>query len=453
MEMDIDMEKEIIQKIEDIVSYNDVEGAVNLCKEVHYVDICEALDEMEDYQVKAFIKMLPFEDVAGLLESSWDDFQLLVTPFFTNAELINIFSYMTNADVADLLGFLSTSRRKELLKYMKDSDSDILKMILSFDAESCGGIMTTEFIALKENLTVRQAIIKIKEIAPITEIIDYLLITDKLHKLQGIVDLRQLLVADDTTLLKELLEDFPFYVFATDDQEEASNMITKYDLEILPVVNHSMAVLGVITADDIVSVIDQEYTEDILAMGGVSQDEEFDSEFFESFKNRIPWLIVNLFTAFLAASVVGMFSDTIEAVVALSAAMPIVTGMGGNAGNQTLAIVLTSLARGDMDLIKDWRLIFKEIGLGLLNGAIIGIGAGVILAIMYSNPFLGVIMFFSMILNIILAGITGFLIPLILDKINIDPAVASSIFLTTFTDTCGFFIFLGLASVFLSKLI
>ena len=183
-----------------------------MCKEVHYVDICEALDEMEDYQVKAFIKMLPFEDVAGLLESSWDDFQLLVTPFFTNAELINIFSYMTNADVADLLGFLSTSRRKELLRYMKDSDSDILKMILSFDAESCGGIMTTEFIALKENLTVRQAIIKIKEIAPITEIIDYLLITDKLHKLQGIVDLRQLLVADDTTLLKELLEDFPFYV-------------------------------------------------------------------------------------------------------------------------------------------------------------------------------------------------------------------------------------------------
>lgn len=453
MDMNINMEKEIIQNIENIVANNDVEGAVNLCSDIHYVDICEALDEMEPADVKSFIKMLPFEDVAGLLESSWDDFQLLVTPFFTNAELINIFSYMTNADVADLLGYLSTSRRKDILRFMKESDSDILKMILSFDAESCGGIMTTEFIALKENLTVKQAIKKIKEIAPTTEIIDYLLITDNLHKLQGIVDLRQLLVASDTTLLSELLEDFPFYVFAETDQEEASNMITKYDLEILPVVNHNMAVLGVITSDDIVSVIDQEYTEDILAMGGVSQDEEFDSEFFESFKNRIPWLIVNLFTAFLASSVVGIFSDTIEAVVALSAAMPIVTGMGGNAGNQTLAIVLTSLAKGDMDLFKDWRLIFKEIGLGLLNGAIVGLGAGIILAIIYSNWFLGVIMFFSMILNIILAGIVGFLIPLILDKIHIDPAVASSIFLTTFTDTCGFFIFLGLASVFLPKLL
>lgn len=453
MENDVTTEKDIIERIQSIIENNDIEGAQLLCSEIHYVDIAEALDTFETDEIKTFIKMLPFGDVAGLLESSWDELQLTITQFFTNAELINVFSYMTNADVADLLGVLSTYRRKELLRFMKESDSNVLKMILSYDAESCGGIMTTEFIALKQTLTVRQAIQKIKQIAPKTEIINYLLITDKLHKLQGIVDLRQLLVADDTVELSELLEDFPFYVFADDDQEEASNMITKYDLEILPVVNKNMAVLGVITADDIVSVIDQEYTEDILAMGGVGQDEEFDSDLFESFKNRIPWLIINLFTAFLASAVVGLFSDTIEAVVALSAAMPIVTGMGGNAGNQTLAIVLTSIARGDMDLASDWKLIFKEIGLGFIDGSILGIGAGLILAIMYSNPFLGVIMFFSMVLNMVLAGIVGFLIPLILDRLNLDPAAASSIFLTTFTDTCGFFIFLGLASIFLPKLI
>lgn len=453
MENDVTTEKDIIERIQSIIENNDIEGAQLLCSEIHYVDIAEALDAFETDEIKTFIKMLPFGDIAGLLESSWDELQLTITQFFTNAELINVFSYMTNADVADLLGVLSTYRRKELLRFMKESDSNVLKMILSYDAESCGGIMTTEFIALKQTLTVRQAIQKIKQIAPKTEIINYLLITDKLHKLQGIVDLRQLLVADDTVELSELLEDFPFYVFADDDQEEASNMITKYDLEILPVVNKNMAVLGVITADDIVSVIDQEYTEDILAMGGVGQDEEFDSDLFESFKNRIPWLIINLFTAFLASAVVGLFSDTIEAVVALSAAMPIVTGMGGNAGNQTLAIVLTSIARGDMDLASDWKLIFKEIGLGFIDGSILGIGAGLILAIMYSNPFLGVIMFFSMVLNMVLAGIVGFLIPLILDRLNLDPAAASSIFLTTFTDTCGFFIFLGLASIFLPKLI
>ncbi|WBW49483.1 magnesium transporter [Peptoniphilus equinus] len=447
------VEDDLITRIQAIVDNVDVEGAVSLCSDYHYVDILEALDEMDTDPVRIFMKMLPYEDVAGLLENSWDDFLIMVTPAFTNAELINIFTYMAKADVADLLGFLSTVRRKEILRYMKSADSNILNMILSFDAESCGGIMTTEFIALKENLTVRQALLKLKDIAPKTEIIDYLLVTDNRHRLQGVIDLRDLLVAEDDTLLKDLFEDFPFYVHAEDDQEEASNMITKYDLNILPVVSKSMAVLGVITSEDIIAVIDQEYTEDILAMSGVNAEEEFDSEFFESFKNRFPWLVVNLFTAFLAASVVGLFSATIDTVVALSAAMPIVTGMGGNSGNQTLSIVLTSIARGDMALDKDFKLIMKEIGLALINGALLGAGAGIVLAVKYANPFLGVIMFSAMILNFIVAGVTGFLIPLLLDKMKMDPAVASSIFLTTFTDTCGFFIFLGLATIFLPKLI
>lgn len=443
----------IEEKLKDILKDNDKEAAEELCRDVHYVDIANGLDDLDEDELKQFMLLLPEEDVAGILESAWEELQQKICSFYTNDQLIDIFSYMTNADAADLLGILPTYRRKDILRFMKKSDSNILKLILSFDEESAGGIMTTEFIALKETLTVREAINKIKQIAPETEIIEYLLITDKLHRLQGLVDLRKILVANDNTLLKDLLEEFPFYVYADDDQELAANIITKYDLTILPVVNKNMAILGVITSDDIISVIDQEYSEDILAMSGVSKDEEFDSGFFESFKNRIPWLIINMFTAFLASSVVGAFSSTIAAVVALSAAMPIVTGMGGNAGTQTLSIVLTSIARGEMNLKDDWKLIFKEIGLGLLDGAIIGIITGITLTIMYKNIFLGVIMFFSMILNMIVAGVTGFLIPLILDRANIDPAVSSSIILTTFTDTCGFFIFLGLATVFLSKLL
>lgn len=439
--------------IADIIKSQNKNAAAELCKDIHYVDIANSLDEFDEDNIKIFMSLLDDEDIAGILENSWDELQKRISALYSNERLIDIFKYMTNADVADFLGILSTYRRKEILRYMKTSDSNILKMILSFDEESAGGIMTTEFIALKETLTVRDAINKIKQIAPETEIIEYLLITDKFHRLQGIVDLRQILVADDKAILKDLLEEFPFYVYADDDQELAANIITKYDLTILPVVNKNMAILGVITSDDIISVIDQEYSEDILAMSGVSKDEEFDSDFFESFKNRIPWLIINLATAFLASSVVSMFSSTIAAVVALSAAMPIVTGMGGNAGTQTLSIVLTSIARGEMNLIDDWKLIFKEIGLGLLDGAIIGIITGIILAIWFQNAFLGIIMFFSMILNMIVAGITGFLIPLFLDKIHIDPAVSSAIILTTFTDTCGFFIFLGLATLFLPKLL
>ncbi len=294
---------------------------------------------------------------------------------------------------------------------------------------------------------------KLKEIAPQTEIIEYLFITDNHHRLKGIVDLRKLLVAPENTTLAELYEEFPFFVYATDDQEEASILITKYDLDILPVVNKNMAILGIITSDEIMHVIDREYSEDILAMSGVNKYEEFDSNFFESFKNRIPWLSINMITAFIASSVVGLFSSTIETVVALSAAMPIVAGMGGNAGNQTLSIVLTSLARGEINLKDNWKLVFKEVGMGMLNGAIVGMITGFVLALKYHNPFLMVIMAASMILNMIVAGVAGFLIPLVLDHVNVDPAVSSSIMLTAFTDTCGFFIFLGLSTLFLSKLI
>ena len=265
--------------------------------------------------------------------------------------------------------------------------------------------------------------------------------------------MRDLLVCQADTLLKDLMVDDDFYVYGTDDQEVAANLFSKYELDILPVVNNKMAVLGVITSDDIIAVIDQEHNEDMLQMHGVNADEEYDSSIFESFKSRTPWLIVNLLTAFLASSVVKVFEGTISQVVVLSAAMSIVTGMGGNAGCQTLSIIITSLARGELSLKEDYKLIFKEIILGIAEGAIIGIITGGVFILWHHNFYLGLILFLAMIFNMIIACSMGFLIPLMLDKIKIDPATASSIFLTTFTDTFGFFIFLGLATVFLPKLI
>ena len=252
--------------------------------------------------------------------------------------------------------------------------------------------------------------------------------------------------------LADLVENHPFFVYADQDQEEAANLIYKYDLKYLPVVNKNMAILGVITSDDIIDVMEEEHNEDILAMGGVSKDEEFDSNFFHSIKSRLPWLVINLVTAFMASAVVSMFESTISQVVALAAAMPIVTGMGGNAGNQALSIVLTSLARDEITLEDDLPLIIKEVGLGIFNGAIIGLIAGIVLYLKYHNVFLGLIILVAMILNMVIAGVVGFLLPLIFDKMKIDPAISSPIFLTTATDICGFFIFLGLASVILPKL-
>ncbi|MCD1147212.1 magnesium transporter [Peptoniphilus sp. KCTC 25270] len=444
---------QLMADIETLIQEGNLEGVRNLYETVHSVDIDEVLEDLDDSSLRYFLFMLEFEDISDLLENAEEDLQIRMMELYSTKELIEIFTFMANADVADLLGLLSTRRRKELLNYMKKSDSNILKMILSFDEESAGGVMTTEFISLKQSLSVREALLKIKDIAPETEIIESIFITDRQHRLQGIVDLREILVAPGYTPLSDLIEDMPFFIYAEDDQEEAANIIFKYDLKYLPVVNQKMAILGVITSDDIIEVMEQEHSEDILAMSGVSKDEEYDSTFASSVRSRLPWLLVNLVTAFMASAVVSLFEGTISQVVALAAAMPIVTGMGGNAGNQALSIVLTSIARGDMDLEDDWKLIVKEIVLGLFNGAVVGLFAGIILYMKYGNIILGLIIFASMIINMIIAGIVGFLLPLLFDHIDVDPAISSPIFLTTTTDIFGFFVFLGLASIVLPYLV
>ena len=443
----------IIDEIKNIILERDEIKENDLFDEYHPVDISLELEEYEDDELGVFVKLLNKENLGLLLESSEEELAVDIMKFFTNEELIEAFAFIENSIVADLLGFLSTVRRKEILSLIKSDKQNILKMILSFDEESAGSIMTTNFIALRENLTADQAVKKMISISPKTEIIDKIFVTDNYHRLRGIVTMRDLLVCHADTLLKDLMEESDFYVYGTDDQEVAANLFSKYELDILPVVNNNMAILGVITSDDIIAVIDQEHNEDILQMHGVNADEEYDSSIFESFKSRIPWLIVNLVTAFLASSVVKGFETTISQVVVLSAAMPIVTGMGGNAGSQTLSIIITSLARGELSLKKDFKLIFKEIFLGLTEGAIIGLLAAGVFVFWHRNLYLGLILFLAMILNMIIACSMGFLIPLMLDKLKVDPAIASSIFLTTFTDVFGFFIFLGLATVFLPKLI
>lgn len=443
----------IIDEIKNIILERDEVKANELFEEYHPVDISLELEDHEDEEIEIFVKLLNKENLGILLESAEEELARIIMSFFTNEDLIETFAFIENSIVADLLGFLSTVRRKEILSLIKSDKRNILKMILSFDEESAGSIMTTNFIALKEHLTADQAVKKIISISPKTEIIDKIFVTDDKHRLSGIVTMRDLLVCQADTLLKGLMVDDDFYVYGTDDQEVAANLFSKYELDILPVVNNKMAVLGVITSDDIIAVIDQEHNEDMLQMHGVNADEEYDSSIFESFKSRTPWLIVNLLTAFLASSVVKVFEGTISQVVVLSAAMSIVTGMGGNAGCQTLSIIITSLARGELSLKEDYKLIFKEIILGIAEGAIIGIITGGVFILWHHNFYLGLILFLAMIFNMIIACSMGFLIPLMLDKIKIDPATASSIFLTTFTDTCGFFIFLGLATVFLPKLI
>ena len=290
---------------------------------------------------------------------------------------------------------------------------------------------------------------KIKEITPKTEYIQTIYVMNSNKKIKGTVDLRDIIIAEENLKLEDIAEENFIYVEPELDQEEVAKIVSKYDLNAVPVLNSSKRMLGIIMVDDIVDVLVEEQTEDILKMGGVAKEETLDSTLIESIKMRLPWLLVNLITAFLASLTVKAFENTIAKVVALSAIMSIVTGMGGNAGTQTVSIIIRNLAIGKVKFKEVGHLILKEVILGLINGAVIGLVTGIIVTMIYHNIYLGVIIFLAMIGNLIISGFFGLVIPIVLEKLKIDPALSSSIFLTTATDVLGFFLFLSLASIFL----
>lgn len=294
---------------------------------------------------------------------------------------------------------------------------------------------------------------KIKEITPKTEYIQTIYVMNSNKKIKGTVDLRDIIIAEENLKLEDIAEENFIYVEPELDQEEVAKIVSKYDLNAVPVLNSSKRMLGIIMVDDIVDVLVEEQTEDILKMGGVAKEETLDSTLIESIKMRLPWLLVNLITAFLASLTVKAFENTIAKVVALSAIMSIVTGMGGNAGTQTVSIIIRNLAIGKVKFKEVGHLLLKEILLGLINGAVIGLVTGIIVTIIYHNIYLGLIIFLAMIGNLMISGFFGLVIPIVLEKLKIDPALSSSIFLTTATDVLGFFLFLSLASIFLTKLI
>ena len=424
-----------------------------LISQQHSIDIASALSEFDDAAILAILNPLDPNDIASIIEESEETLQKKITEILDIDKIIQVFTHMSPDDITDIMGILSINQRKELLFRMKRRDSQEIQMLLGFEADTAGGLMTTQYIALRQELSTNDALQKIKNIGPKTEVIEKIFVINQRNELIGVADLRDILSASDDMVLKDIMDENILYVYPDTDQEEVSLIVSKYDLKALPVVNKKQAILGIITPDDVIDVIVEVHTEDILMMSGVSKDEKIGSKLSVSVIRRLPWLFINLITAFLASFTVGLFEDVIVQVVALAAAMPIVAGMGGNAGTQTLSIVIRSIALGEVDIKKDWKYVFNELALGLINGATTGLVTGLVLYVKYHNVFLALIIFIAMIGNLAIAGFFGFIIPLILKRFDLDPAVSSSIFLTTATDVGGFFIFLGLAKMFLPYLL
>lgn len=420
------------------------ENMEELCGHVHPADILEAVVERED--AHNLLMLLPRELIAAILEEADEEDQIRLLRNFSDQEKGEILSAMARDDVADLVNEVQEDRKKYVMGLLdKEARTDVEKL-LTYDEDTAGGIMTTEFLAIYENKTIESTLKYIRNETD-AETTYYLYVIDRNYVLKGVVSLRDIVSHELSVTIQEIMNPNVMSVHYSVDQEEVAQTFEKYGFMLMPVVDDDNHMIGVVTVDDILEIMVEETTEDIHRMAGIAKEEKVDGSIRDSIKSRLPWLIINLLTAILASSVIDLFSDTISKIVALSAVMTIISGMGGNAGTQTLTIIIRGLSLGEVEKENAMRILRKEVAVGLATGAVIGLFVAGIAMFYEFNPFFGLIAAIAMILNMVCAAIAGYAIPLLLEKLKIDPALASGVFVTTFTDVLEFFFFLGLATI------
>jgi magnesium transporter len=362
-------------------------------------------------------------------------------------EIAKLVQQVPSDDAASIIGNLPEELSVTVLELMGRKESGDVENLLEYAEQTAGRIMNPNVFALSEDMTVGEAITALQSSRDV-EMVFYLYIVDARRHLVGVISLRRLLLVSPETPLKRIMTADPISARVDMDQEEVARLVASYNLLAIPVVEDGNKLAGIITVDDVIDVIKDEATEDMFRLAGVSSDEHVFTPAAQSLRMRMPWLIVNLATAFLAAAVVGLFRNTISTWIALAVFMPIVAGMGGNAATQTLAVIVRGIALGELTWGNSRKALIKEITVGIGNGLATGCIAAVVAWVMYRDPTVGVLLAIAMVFNLFVAGMTGTLIPLGLKALKFDPALVSTVFITTFTDVCGFASFLGLAALF-----
>ena len=421
-------------------------------EDVHPVDILDILrDDEEDAQ--DILGRLPENYIAQIIDEAETEEKYHFLMQFSENKQKNIMEAMSSDELTDLLGILDEDQANKLLARMTEEDARKVRQLLSYEPDTAAGIMATEFICIKEYMNVEETLRYLQANQEEMDNAYNLYVIDSLDRLKGVVSLKDLVSSTFTTSIREIIqtnvESIPYHM----DQEEVGHLFEKYGYLTMPVVDHIGRLLGIVTVDDVMQILRDENTEDIHKLGGVGEGEKLNGTLKESVRSRLPWLLVNLLTAILASAIVGLFEGTIEKVVSLATFMPIVAGMGGNAGTQTLTVMVRGLALGELDYKHIKKVLFKEIGIGIITGISIGCIIAVLGYMWEGNIIFGLVIGIAMVLNMIVATLSGFTVPIVLKKIKVDPALASSVFVTTFTDVLGFFFFLGLATLFIHYLV
>ena len=427
---------------------------LNLLQKQHPADLAQIFSELSERDRRDAFAMLVerYSRLAMEAISEWGAEEgAAMLADRSPEETARLLQELPSDDAAALIEHLPEAVSAAVLDLLQRREAGDVQNLLEYDEQTAGRIMNPNVFALSEDLTAGEAIAALQTSRDV-EMVFYLYAVDLRRHLVGVVSLRRLLLVATETPLKRIMTTDIMSARVDTDQEEVAQMVASYNLLAIPVVDEEHKLVGIITVDDVIDVIKDEATEDIYRLAGMAGDEHISTPATEALRKRLPWLGVNLGTAVIAAAVVALFQETISQVVALAVFMPVVAGMGGNAATQTLTVTVRGIALGELTWGNSRKALFKEISIGLGNGLSLGLVAAGVAWAMQGDPFLGLILGVAMLLNMMVAATSGTLIPIILRALHVDPALASSVFITTLTDVFGFLSFLGLATLFLPYL-
>jgi len=445
----------VLDSVKRLLRIGATANLLNLLQKQHPADLAQIFTDLQDKEREAAFTVLADRNGRLAMEAVSElgpEAGAVLLATRPAEEIAKLAQDIPSDDAAALIDHLPEELSAAVLHLMRPKESGVVENLLEYAERTAGRIMNPNVFALNEDITVGEAITEIQSSRDV-EMVFYLYVVDERRHLVGVVSLRRLLLVSPETPLKRIMTADITSARVDMDQEEVAQQVAAYNLLAIPVVDAENKLVGIITVDDVIDVIKDEATEDIYRLAGVAGDERAFTPAAESLRKRLPWLAINLLTAFFAAAVVGLFEGTIDLFPVLAVFMPIVAGMGGNAGTQTLTVIVRGIALGELSWSNSRKALLKEVLVGLGNGVVLGATAAAVVWIVRGSPTLGLVLGMAMIINMFVAAAAGTLVPLGLRAANVDPALASSVFITTMTDMFGFFSFLGLATVFARYLV
>lgn len=442
---------DLYRQLDEAVAANNIEGFRHLFGELHPYDQARYFFSQDRETRMELYTYLSPEEMAEPFENVEDEEREAFISEMEPSYAADMLGEMYADDAVDVLNELEAEQVASYLTLMEDDSSKEIRELLHYEEETAGSIMTTEFVAIREYETVSEAMKILKEEAPEAETIYYIFVVDEQKKLSGVISLRDLIISKDGTLIKEIMNERVVSISVGADQEEAAKIIRDYDFLALPVVDFQDHLLGIITVDDIVDVIDEEATEDYSKFAGVA-DVEMNQNPLVAAKKRLPWLITLLFLEMLTATLIGQFQSTLNQVAILAAFIPVISGTSGNSGTQSLAVAVRGIATGDFEGLSRLKLFFQETWTGLMIGTVCGLLLAIIVYFQQGELFLGILVGFSLMCSLFVATLAGAFVPLIMHKLKVDPAIASGPFISTVSDLISMTIYFSIATAFMSYL-